>query len=170
MVPPLPRRRVRETSEDAEVVAADKPNPFQVLQLPTDATNEDIVTRGQELSELAETEDERLLYRWAIEQLITRKQTRLEYELFEMPAAEYDDPDWDRFERAHRRRPVDLAELARQSTPPDLQDFDLATLLRLILRGLLVLPQPDLAAAFESSPVAFGAGPPPLEVRDVIFS
>ena len=84
-------------------MAPDKPNPFQTLGLPTDATNEEIVARGQELCDLAESEEQRLLYRSAMEQLLTKAEMRLQYELFEIPGAEYEDRDWEHFARAHRR-------------------------------------------------------------------
>ncbi len=151
------------------MITTDKPNPFQVLELPTDATNADIVARGQELCDLAETDEQRLLYRWAMEELITHPFTRLEYELFEIPDAEYENLDWDRFARKHRRNPVDLAALAREASPPGLDDFDLAALMQLLLDGLLTVPEADVRAALENSPFEAGCGPPPLEVRDVIF-
>ena len=151
------------------MVSTDKPNPFQVLGLPADATNEDIVTRGQELCELAETEDRRLLCRWAIEQLITKSSTRLEYELFEVPGAQYEDLDAEPFYRRNRRNPVDLGALARAAPPPCLEDFNLATLIGMLLDGLLKVPETDLQAIVDSCPFDAGYGPPPLEVRDVIF-
>jgi hypothetical protein len=147
----------------------DRPNPFQVLGLPTNATKAEIVARANELIELAETNEQRLEYRWASEQLITRADTRLGYELFEMPGAVYEDLDWERFARKFGRRPVDVAALASDGIPLTLQQFNLEALARLFLDGVLRVSEPDLASAVDGSRVEFGVGPPPLEVRDVIF-
>ena len=68
------------------MIESNKPNPFQVLGLPTNATMKQVVERGQEVDEDAKTEEERQLCRWAVEQLRTNPHTRLEYELFELPA------------------------------------------------------------------------------------
>lgn len=151
------------------MVMPDRPNPFRVLGLPTDATKAEIVERVNRRIELAETPEQQREYRWASEQLLTKAETRLAYELFEMPAADYEDAAWERFERRHRRRPVDLAALAKDAPPPSLEQFDLAGLARLLLDGVLVVPEPNLAHAVERAPVEPGLGSPPLEVRDVIF-
>lgn len=151
------------------MIETEKPNPFQLLELPTDATKEEIVERGQELCELAETDEQRLLYRWAMEKLITHPSTRLEYELFEIPSTEYEDPEWNRFARTHRKNPVNLTALAKETKHPQLSDFDMAALIGLLLDGLLNVPKGDIRAVLENSPFEAGYGPPPLEVRDVIF-
>lgn len=151
------------------MIAADKPNPFRVLALATDATTEDIVARGQELSHLAESDEERVLCRWAMEQLITHPMTRLEWELFEVPGAQYRDEAWERFVRTHRRSPVDLAALGREAPPPRLEDFDLAALARLLAESLIAAEPVDLACLVDRAPVTFEIGPPPVEVGDVAF-
>lgn len=151
------------------MIEVNKPNPFKVLELPRHASNEDIVCRGRELSELATSDEQRLLCRWAVEQLITKPLTRLEHELFEVPGAQYQDPEWDRFLRRHRRNPVDLTALAQNSPSPTLRDFNLALLIQWFLEGLLALPRADLGKALEHLPVSLDCGPPPLEVRHVIF-
>ena len=147
----------------------DKPNPFRALELPTDAANEDVVARGQERIDLAESDEQRLLYRWAMEQLITHPDTRLAYELFEVPEARYQDrEDWERFARRHRRCPVDAAALSDTAEPVRLDDFDLAALVRLCLEGWLEPPPLDLTAALQAAPEP-DLGPPPLEIGDVLF-
>lgn len=151
------------------MITIEKPNPFKVLKLPTDATNKDIVARGQELCELAETDKQRLLYRDAIQELITHPLTRLEYELFEIPCARYEDSEWERFSREHRRNPIDLSALASEGPPPSLQDFDLEALINLLLDGLLTVQRADIRVAIENPPFNIGCGLPSLEVRDVIF-
>lgn len=153
------------------MVERGKPNPFQVLGLPTDAKKADIVARGRELVDFAETEEQRLLYREAIQQLITNPSTRLQHELFEVPDAHYEneDPVWDSFAKTYGRKPVDLKALVKDTAPANLEDFDLAALIRLFLDGLLTMPEADIMTAIDSSPLPPGYGPPPLEVRDVIF-
>lgn len=151
------------------MIVTNKPNPFQVLGLPVDATKKEIKERGEELSDLAETDELRLLYRWAVEQLFTNPRTRLEYELFEIPNAQYEDQQWEDFARAHRKNPVNLAVLVKSAPPARLEDFDLAALIRLFLDGVLTIPEADISVAIDGSPFLPGYGPPPLEVRDVIF-
>ena len=151
------------------MIPVDKPNPFQVLGLPTNVTVKDITDRGKERFELAESEEKELLYRWAIQQLTTHPLTRLEYELFEVPDADYDNEKWDRFARLHGRNPVKIDELLEQSSPPSLDEFDLVALLRLLLDGMLAVPEPDLKAAVDNSPFEPSVGSPPLEICNVIF-
>ena len=151
------------------MIAMDKPNPFEILKLPINATNKDIVSRGQELCDLAVTEEERLRYRWAMEQLITHPLTRLEYELFEMPVTEYDDWVWDQFIRKHAKNPINLKALTAESEPPSVKDFNFAALIQLLLEDHLMVEQPDITVAVDNCPVEPGYGPPPLEVKDVIF-
>ncbi|NUO80103.1 hypothetical protein HUU05_08505 [candidate division KSB1 bacterium] len=151
------------------MIVTDKPNPFQVLGLPAHAANQEIVERGQELCELAESDAQRLLYRWAMEQLITKSLTRLEYELFEIPDAQYEDEEWERFIRLHRNNPIDIAALAAENPPPGCEDFDLQALVMLYLTAMLKAPKGDLKTAVEHSPFKPGVGLSPLEVRDVIF-
>jgi len=151
------------------MIAHDKPNPFSILALPTDASEADIAQRAQELSDLADTDEERLLYRWAREQVITHPRTRLEYEVFEVPGTEYDDAEWERFERRYRRNPIDLQADAAATSPPTAADFDLAALIRILLDGLLAVPAPDLGPLLASPPVGPGQGPPSVEARDVVF-
>lgn len=147
----------------------DKSNPFQVLGLPTDATNQDIVERGQELCKLAESGGRRLLYRLAMEQLITKQETRLEFELHEIPDTKYEDNEWERFTRLNKRNPVNLAALAKEIPPPSVDDFNMPELVMLLLDALLKVPGPDIKTAVDNSPFKPGIGSPPLEVRDVIF-
>jgi len=151
------------------MIETDKPNPFRVLGLPTSADTSDVTERGQELVELAETEQEELRYRWAMEQLITNASTRSEYEIFEVPDADYDRDDWDRFCRSYQRNPVKIKEVVEQQQPPAPEDFDVSALIDLVLEALLEMPQADLKAAVDNSPFEPGIGPLPLEVRDVVF-
>lgn len=151
------------------VIETDKPNPFHILGLPTDATNEDIVECGQELCELAESKEQALLYRWAIEQLITKPEIRLEHELYEVPSAKYEDADWSLFVRRHKRNPVNLSELIKMSPPPQLEDFNLVNLIQLILNAMMRVEEPDIKPVIGKIFTETNMGTPPLEVRDVIF-
>ena len=62
---------------------ANRPTPFQVLGLPTYTPNEAIVERGQELCDHTESAEQRLLYRWAMEELLVRPVVRSAHELQE---------------------------------------------------------------------------------------
>ena len=148
---------------------ADKPNPFQTLNLPVDATSAEIVDRVNERMETADDESQRQLYRAAgQEQLLQHPLTRVAYELLEVPGARYRDPEWDQFVRKNQKSPIKLADLAKECPPPGLNDFDCAALIELALRGLLVVPEADIAAPVEHNPFSPHCGSP-LEVRDVIF-
>ena len=149
------------------MITNDKPNPFQVLRLPADATRKEIVVRGQELC--TEEADKQELYTWAMEQLITKPRTRLEYELFEIPDTRYEDRAWEDFVETYQRNPVRLAVLIKEVTPAHLGDVNLVGLLQLFFDGLLIIPEADIVAAIDNSPFLPGYGPLPLEVRDVIF-
>ena len=148
---------------------ADKPNPFQTLSLPVDATSAEIVEKVNERMETADDEDQRQLYRAAgQEQLLQHPLTRVAYELLEVPGARYRDPEWEQFVRKNQKNPIKVADLARECPPPGLNDFDFAALIELALKGLLLVPEADIAAAVEHNPFSPQCGPP-LEVRDVIF-
>jgi hypothetical protein len=151
------------------MIVIEKPNPFRVLKLPTDSTNKDIVAQGKELRETAETKGQELLYRTAIEEIITNPITRLEYELFEVPGANYDNSDWERFARVHKRNPIDLSALANEVSPPGILDFNLEALINMLLDGILTVQRADIRIAVENSPFKVGYGLPPMGVRDVIF-
>jgi hypothetical protein len=149
--------------------AGAKPNPFHVLGLPVDATETEIVHRGQELVELAETAEETQLARWAIQELSTHPATRRVHELLEVPDPQYRQEEWERFERRNRRNPVDLDALAEGSPPLRTKDFDLRAILGLLLDDVLSPPPVDLRPAVENPPVPPAAGAPPIEVNDVVF-
>jgi hypothetical protein len=151
------------------MILVEKINPFEVLKLPTNATNSTIVETGKELFELAVTENERLKYRDAIQNLITNPAIRLEYELFEAPNVKYENSDWERFTRIHRKNPVNLSALISKTSPPTLQDFNLEQLIDMLLSGLLHAEKGDINIATDNSPFKIGGNVPPMEVRDVLF-
>lgn len=145
----------------------DKPNPFAVLRLPTDATAEQIVRRGQEQTGTTSDDARRQLVEWAIEALITHPPTRALHELFELPDTGYDvDEEWERFVRVHRRNPARPGEVTPSAAAGA---FDFVALVDAVVEDLRRLPEADIAAALAVPPVAPSPGPPPLEVWDVLF-
>lgn len=151
------------------MIEHDKPNPFQILKLPTDATNEEIVARWEELSLLAKTPEEQHLCQWASEQLITNPATRLEYEIFEAPSALYEDEEWERFLRRHRKNPVTASMLMELAEPITEKDFDFPKLIDIFLDGFLEPPEPDIHTVLMNQPFSLKWESELLEVRHVIF-
>jgi hypothetical protein len=150
------------------MIVMDKPNPFFVLALSTDATKAEIVARGQELYETAETKEQGLLYRWAMEQLITKPRTRLEYELFELPSTQYEDSEWESFIRMHRRKPIDLVALAQDIPAPGIDDINMGAVMQLFLDSMLTVTEPDIRVAIDGSPY-MPVYQLSMEVKDVLF-
>ena len=150
------------------MIETDKPNPFHVLRLSIHATKKEIVERGQELYDTAETEEQRQLYRWAKEQLLTNVHTRLVYALFEMPDTQYDNPEWEQFIRLYRKNPVRLETLVKSIPAITEEDFDISAMIQQILQGFLTVPDADITTAVNGSPF-MARSKPTLEVRDVIF-
>ena len=150
----------------------DKLNPFQMLGLPTGATIREITERGDDLCATAEP-GEQLMYRQAVEELITHPFTRLLHELYEVPGTDYVDEEWESFLRKHKRNPLRRATVELEEVAPlTLQDFNLGALLELLLDGLLTLPEdPGIMPAMLAEPWRPDPDPldAPLEVQDVIF-
>jgi hypothetical protein len=146
-----------------------KRNPFHELGLPVDTSVADVVRKGQELVELAATDEEARNARWAMRELTTHPRDRARHELLEVPDTNYQDDVWDRFERRHRRNPVDLDALARDAQPLRSTDFDVRAILGLLLDDLLAPPAADIDLAVRNAPQPQPFGPSPIEVSDVIF-
>ena len=149
-----------------------QPNPFQILELPTNASDEVIVKRGARLLNTATSEEQRQLYQWAIDELTTHAFTRQIYELCEVPNTAYRDPAWETFVKKHKRNPAKqtaLATVATEVAPLNLADFNLTMLVELLLDALLSVPPADIAPAVQHSPFVPDPMPLPLEVQDVIF-
>jgi hypothetical protein len=146
-----------------------KRNPFHVLALPTDATTADIVDRGEELTELARTDEERHAAIEAQRELITHPATRLLHEVLEVPDASYRERDRAAFERRNKRNPVDLTALAAGANPLRRTDFNVHAVIGFLLDDLLRPPPVDVRRAVENPPVPPEVGAPPIEVRDVLF-
>lgn len=151
------------------MIAIDKSNPFFVLQLPVQADNQAIGGKGQELLIVAESSAQHQLTEWAIEQLITKPQTRLEYEIFEMPDTRYTDAEWKRFCHKHRKNSVDVAAMERDAPPPTEDAFSCAELMNLTIEGIVQTDGTDLKTLLAEMPFRPGCGLPPMEVRDVLF-
>ncbi|GCE07572.1 hypothetical protein [Dictyobacter aurantiacus] len=133
------------------MIATDKPNPFQVLQLATSATLAEIVSQAEDLHLLARSREDEMLVRWAAEQLRTNQRTRLEYELFELPDTRYQDEEWETFARPYRRKDTHLPD--QFLVTPTVADIDPLALLDLLLGELLAYEKPDLEQAINGSPV-----------------
>lgn len=115
----------------------DKPNPFSILRIPTDATNAAIVAKAEELYVTAETDEQRQLYRWAKEQLLTDKDTRLLYELFEIPDTQYENDALESFARTHKKLPITFETQLERSVSSHLQHVDVSSLIQALLQELL---------------------------------
>jgi hypothetical protein len=146
-----------------------KRNPFHELGLPVDASPADVVRQGRERVELAATEEEAQNARWAMQELNRHPHHRARYELLEMPDTDYGDDAWERFARRNRKNPVDLDALVGDTRRLRSADFDLHAVLGLLLDDLLTPPAPNVEPAVRKPPDTPTVGPPPLEVRDVIF-
>ena len=149
------------------MIDSDKPNPFFVLKLPTNATQADIVNQSEELHILAQTGEEDRLISWAAEQLRTNQRIRLEYELFELPETRYTDENWEMFVNRHRRRETALPPLLQDMDPPGLEDLNLAALTELLLEEALTPGEPDIEQAINGSPLV-PRYTLPLKEEDVI--
>lgn len=144
-------------------------NPFHILGLPIDASDEAIVRRGQSLINTAQSDEQRQLYRWAIDELTLHPLTRLEHALYEFPETAYRDTQWEAFIKKHKRQPAKPDTSVPSAAPLTLADVDMAALLDEVLAALLDVPLVDLEQARKHAPFSMQSLPLPLEVRDVIF-
>lgn len=144
-------------------------NPFHELGLAVSATPGEIVRQGEERVELAESDEAARAARRAVTELNTHPRDRARYELLEVPDTDYSDEAWERFARRNRRNPVDLDALAGSAQPLRVTDFDLRAVVGLLLDDLLTPPAVDIGPAVRNAPEPPVFGPPPLEVRDVVF-
>ncbi|MEV2217807.1 hypothetical protein AB0H86_41355 [Streptomyces sp. NPDC050997] len=143
--------------------APGRPNPYHVLGLPVDADQQTVVEHGEDGIKTG-SDEERDLYDWAMRELIGHPHTRLRHALTEPPRTDYRDARWRRFARPYRTAPVDLGA---PGLVPD--DFDVAEIVRQVVRELL-RPLPDGAHAVLEDPSPAADDPEPeLEVHDVLF-
>lgn len=147
----------------------DRPNPFFVLRLATNASKREIIEKAQELYDISASEEERQLYTWAKEQLITHPQKRLVYELFEYPDVRYDDQLFEQFVERYKNAPVPSAEqLLETATPLSLEHLNMVAVFQRLLQSLLEVPESEITTALAHIPFPVEVRSP-LEVRDVIF-
>lgn len=153
-----------------------RPNPFHVLGLPVDASDAEIVERGQEGTELAGTEEERKLYDWAMRELIGHPDTRRRHAVTEAPDTDYRDERWKDFARLNGRNPANtraLTEAGSGGAPLKPSDIDWAALLGQLAAGLgeagAEAEARQIRAALEQPPVQHGNAVRTVEVSDVLF-
>lgn len=113
-------------------------NPFEVLRLPADATEEEIVRQGSRLAQLAADEPARNAIREAVRALTDDPATRRVFALLTPPGPAAGN-ELDRFIAAHRRPPAPEGPLR----VPPLDEQELRELLRQALAAELnVAPPP----------------------------
>jgi hypothetical protein len=97
-------------------------NPFEVLRLGSEATEEEIVRQAGDLRRRAADEAERDAIRQAVQALTASAADRLRHALLTHPRPCHLWPALDRFVAAFRRAPISMAE--QPSCPPlDLEEF-----------------------------------------------
>lgn len=128
-------------------------NPFHLLGLPTDADNETVSARTEELlSTAAGPDEQRALLNQARQALLNDRPLQT---LLEVPGTDYRDEEWDRLIRLTRRPPAVLEGI--ETALPRRDDFRLDALLELVLHTQLGIADDD------------GAGTPVEEITHVLF-
>jgi hypothetical protein len=143
-------------------------NAFYVLELPVEASADQIVDKTRKTAPSTSPEEAQA-QREARERLLINPLVRLRQELYEVPAARYQDEAWRQFCRAFKNNPVNLDSLSRGNETPTLADIDWQAFLKLVIEERIKPTSDDLLPAIEQPPFAPGNGPTPLEVPDVIF-
>lgn len=151
------------------MISIEKPNPFKVLKLPTDATSKSINEKHKELVVLAESEELKIQYDNARSELTKRLETRLQFELFEIPSTKYENVEWERFVRSFKRNPVNFKPLAKNALPPHINDLNLEAIIALLFDSMLAIDRVDTQVALERLSSKSGSSKPPIEVQDAIF-
>nr|BBH86926.1 hypothetical protein KTC_16770 [Thermosporothrix sp. COM3] len=146
----------------------EKPNPFCVLRLPTGSTLAEIVARGEDLHQIAENKEQAMLIHWATEQLKSNPETRLEYELFELPDTRYENEEWENFARKQRRKPITLAALAKESQPTPTQQVNMPVLLQSLLKLAQKVEKADIESVLDHAPCVPECTTPAMEEWNVI--
>lgn len=148
------------------------PNPFHLLGLPVDASNEQIVERAEELVQMARDNEERDLYVWAKGELITHPRTRGRHEGTEPRHTDYERGwRWEDFVRQYRRAPIKPEALINGAADQPLEptDFDLTAALRTVAHWVADSDAKTFSPLFETMPGRAVDGVPAVEVRDVLF-
>jgi hypothetical protein len=123
-------------------------NPFEVLQLPPTASEQEIVRQAARLCQRAGDESVRNRYREAARLLTADAGERALLALLTHPGAEHENADLERFQNTYRRPP---ASSAPPTTCPTLDISEVRQLLAQALAAELELAPLPLAAAVESS-------------------
>jgi hypothetical protein len=143
-------------------------NPYQILGLPVDAPDEQIVERSEEIVKSALSDKERNDGAWARTELTVSPRTRLRHEVTEPQRTNYErEQRWEDFVRRYRRRPVDERTLSDVQLRPD--DFDLAPVARLLIRWWADAEVDALVPLLGILPLRAEDGSTAVEVRDVLF-
>jgi hypothetical protein len=147
----------------------ERPDPFNNLHLPTSPTIADLPDENLETSDIADPGEKRMLYRWAIERLLTNPSERFIKEMREIPGTSYEDEEWERFIRAFRKSPIENGSVLKEL--PDLtpEDINLDAFMSILLKSLLTIDQGDILIPSVESTLPLGNPEPPFDVSDVIF-
>ncbi len=105
-------------------------NPFEALQLPPEATEQEAVQQAARLCQLAADEPSRNAARQAIQRLTSSREEWALQALLTHPSPEHHDAELERFISAHRRPP------ATSASAPPVPGVDLDELRGLLLDAL----------------------------------
>ena len=145
-----------------------KENPFHVLGIPVNSSDEEIARQYNKLCR--SRPEEQPAFRRAWEQLRSNSRVRQVHEITEMPDTDYSvrEKEWRSFERANRKNPVDFADLAAQSPagPPAEAVPELVTA---ALNSALRTTNADIALLAAHAATLPGGTAPPIGIEDVIF-
>lgn len=144
-------------------------NPFFILEMPTSISVENLVDDARKAIDNTHDEQEMGL-KWALNELIVTPMKRIEHELFEVPQTCYSQQRWTKFAKANRRNPIDASAFKSTESPPVLDDFSMPDLLRMILKGWLTAPYPDMQPALEETPTDMETNYFSLEISDALFT
>lgn len=138
-------------------------NPFHLLALPIEATDQEVVRRVKELRQTTTDEERRALNEWALAEINRNPATRAFHERTEPPGADYEpEIEWAEFVEDH------VHPIAR-STPFGQEDVRLDLVADVLRDWLIGSSDTDLSGLFEQLPARPEDGAPQLEARDVLF-
>lgn len=103
-------------------------NPFALLRVSTQASRQEVVERGKVLIEGTDDDELKIVYRKAVEQIISHPFERLVQAVWEVPDTNYEEHDdtWRKFAQPFRSNPVTLnsvypytAQFVEENLHPD---------------------------------------------------
>jgi hypothetical protein len=124
-------------------------NPFELLQLPPTAGEEEAVRQGARLAQRAPDESARNAIRQAVRQLTGAAEERALHALLTHPRPEHGNADLERFLAAHRRGP---AAEAHPQPCPSLDLEEVRALLRQVLAAEIEPPAMALEPVIADDP------------------